>query len=298
MQMNQEEMEDIKSLLAVEAALPDYDKKLGWTWSQAAIQPSTINKYIIKKFVRVGFSSNSCTMYLVTDDARNYVESYVEPEPIVFGPVDTTHLFDSVIGYDNVKEAMKISLELDKPVHILLYGPPATAKSMMIWEIERAFGIQALAMIGSGTSKSGIWDKVADVRPKVILIDELEKMKTEDQMALLSLMEYGRIIRTKTGRELDITIITWVFATANRIHTIPPELLSRFKKFQITEYSDSQYVEVVKSVLQRSEGCSADESALIAERLVHKTHDIRDAIRVGRYTKKVGIDKAIELMIG
>ena len=47
----------------------------------------------------------------------------------------------------------------------------------MIWEIERAFGIQALAMIGSGTSKSGIWDKVADVRPKVILIDELEKMK-------------------------------------------------------------------------------------------------------------------------
>jgi hypothetical protein len=36
---------------------------------------------------------------------------------------------------------------------------------------------------------------------------------------------------------------------------------------------------------------------MIAEQLIGKTHDIRDAIRVARIGKKTGIKRAIELLI-
>ena len=153
----------------------------------------------------------------------------------VTGPerIDDSTLFSGIVGYDNIKELMKTSLALDKPVHILLYGPPAIAKSMFLWEIERVYGSQCLPFIGSATSHAGMWDMLIERRPRILLIDELEKMNLTDTAGLLSLMEYGRIIRAKVGRSMDEKIAVWVFATANRITKIPPELLSRFAKQEL-----------------------------------------------------------------
>ncbi len=134
-------------------------------------------------------------------------------------------------------------------------------------------------------------------RPRILLIDELEKMNLTDTAGLLSLMEYGRIIRAKVGRSMDEKITVWVFATANRIDSLPPELLSRFAKQGLTEYSDQEFIFVVKNILQRNEELDEDSAALVAEKLVGKTHDIRDAVRVARLSKKVGVPRAIELLM-
>ena len=143
-----------------------------------------------------------------------------------------------------------------------------------------------------------MWDLVAERKPRLILIDELEKMKMVDMTALLSLMEYGRLIRAKVGREMDLQLTCWVFATANRINTIPPELLSRFAKQRLREYTAQEYREVVKVVLERDEGCTREEAALIGEQLIGKTQDIRDAIRVARLARQRGVPRAIELTLG
>jgi Holliday junction DNA helicase RuvB len=142
-----------------------------------------------------------------------------------------------------------------------------------------------------------MWDMLIERRPRILLIDELEKMNLTDTAGLLSLMEYGRIIRAKVGRSMDERLTVWVFATANRITSIPPELLSRFAKQKLTEYSDREFVDVVKNILQKNEELDEDSSILVAEKLVGKTHDIRDAVRVARVSKRIGVPRAIELLM-
>jgi hypothetical protein len=47
----------------------------------------------------------------------------------------------------------------------------------------------------------------------------------------------------------------------------------------------------------KTEGSTEEEASMIAELLIDKTNDIRDAIRVARTSKKVGVARAIELLI-
>ena len=51
-------------------------------------------------------------------------------------------LFESIIGYEDIKKIFKMSLISDKPVHILLVGPPASAKTLFMLEflkLERSY---------------------------------------------------------------------------------------------------------------------------------------------------------------
>ncbi len=293
-----EEREILESALRVESEMDEGRRKLGWSWQEVRLWPATINKLIVKGLVREAFRSNSGAGYLVTEETKLALQSIEEPPALEPETIDTSHLFETIVGYEAIKELLQTSLSLDKPVHVLLYGPPAIAKSLFLWEMEKVFGRQALPLIGSATSRAGMWDMVAERKPRIILIDELEKMKIADMTALLSLMEYGRLIRAKVGREMDIQLTCWVFATANRINTIPPELLSRFAKQRLREYTAQEYVEVVKVVLQRNEQCTLEEATLISDQLVGKTQDIRDAIRVARLARQRGVARAIDLALG
>jgi Holliday junction DNA helicase RuvB len=77
-----------------------------------------------------------------------------------------------------------------------------------------------------------------------------------------------------------------------------PELLSRFKVYQINEYNALEFRNVVTNALVSHESLSQDEASEIALRLVGKTHDVRDAVRVARLSKRVGIQRAVELLVG
>ena len=134
-------------------------------------------------------------------------------------------------------------------MHVLLVGPPALAKSLFLWEIERAFGARALWLLGSATSQAGMWDLVADQQPDVLLLDEFEKIKGVDQAALLSLMEGGRLVRAKVGRGLNVTLECRVFAVANSTRGLTPEVLSRFARRELCPYSQAEFRAVVTSVL-------------------------------------------------
>jgi len=136
---------------------------------------------------------------------------------------------------------------------VLLAGPPALAKTLFLWDIEQAAGEGAIWLVGSATSRAGLWDIVAERRPRVLLIDELDKMNAADTAALLSVMEGGRIVRAKKGRELNLSNPLWVVSATNRIEVLSPELRSRFAVRKLSAYSRSDYLDVVRGVLVRRE---------------------------------------------
>jgi len=207
-------------------------------------------------------------------------------------------LFEDIIGHDDVKELLKACLLAERPVHVLLAGPPALAKTLFLWDIERAAAERTVWLVGSATSKAGLWDLVAERRPQIVLIDELDKMNAADTAALLSMMEGGRLVRAKKGRELNLAYPLKVIAASNRLEILSPELRSRFAIRKLSAYNRSDYLTVVRGVLVRREGLKPELSDEVAHRLDGLSQDVRDAIRVARLAPQLGIDKAIKLLIG
>jgi len=274
--------------------------KLGWRSRDVGIWPATLTRLRMKGLITDFYESNSYHGYRLTEKARAMLAG--EPAPLETPRGQKLSLpddiFEDVIGHDEVKELLRASLLAEKPVHVLLSGPPALAKTLFLWDIERVAGEKAIWLVGSATSKAGLWDLVAERQPQVLLIDELDKMNAADTAALLSMMEGGRLVRAKKGRELELQHDIWVVAATNRLYGLSPELMSRFALRKIEAYSRVDYQKVVKGVLVRREGVSVDLADEIAQRLDGRSQDVRDSVRVARLAPQLGVERAIELLLG
>lgn len=298
MELNEKDIEALAKIREFENTVTKEQWPVGWTWRDVKVYSATLNKLLIAGLIVCVYKSHSSTNYELTEAGKSYIESDQKPPDeelrVTTLPKD---IFSEIVGYDNVKELLRESLLLDKPVHILLYGPPSLSKTLILWCIEQAGGENTMWLIGSATSKAGMWDLIAERRPRWLLVDELEKMSVTDMAGLLSLMERGRLVRTKVGRRLDERLTVWVIAAANKIARITPELLSRFAKVELKQYTTAEYHQVVINVLLRHEGMNEELAAEVANRLIMKTQDVRDAIRVARLSKRVGVKRAVELLL-
>jgi DNA replicative helicase MCM subunit Mcm2 (Cdc46/Mcm family) len=86
---------------------------------------------------------------------NNVIKKTSVPENslVKYGVRKTDKLFDPIFGFDDIKEIFQLSINADKPVHILLVGPPASAKSLFmgcLTKLERSY-----YAIGSSSTKSG-----------------------------------------------------------------------------------------------------------------------------------------------
>jgi Holliday junction resolvasome, helicase subunit len=276
--------------------------RIGWSWRHVRIWPATLSRLFKDGYLDNVFRSNSFTGYKLTDKAKalisaNQQEDSSEPNPAT--PVNLgDELFTDIIGHEDVKALLKATLLAEKPVHVMLTGPPALAKTLFLWDIEQTFGEQAIWLVGSATSKAGLWDHVAEREPKILLIDEMDKMNAVDMAALLTMMEGGRLVRAKRGRELDIHNPLKVVAASNRLEKLSPELRSRFAIRKLNPYSRSEFLTVVRGVLVRKEGLSSELAEEVARKLDGRSQDVRDAIRIARLAPQVGVEKAISLLLG
>ena len=301
MNLTEKDKEALRRALEFENSIARDRWKWGWTWDMVKVWPATLNRLIQMGFLEVLMHTNSYRGMKLTDDGRAIAESLTKPpgdastqEEKVTLPPD---IFDDIIGHEEIKELIKASLVASKPVHILLVGPPALAKSLFLWDIEHSFGEKALWLVGSATSKAGLWDLVVEKEPQVILVDELDKMNAVDIAGLLSLMEGRKLSRAKVGRRLETKVEPKVIAAANSTSRLSPELLSRFAVRKVHSYSQEDFRKVVKGVLIRREGLEQEMAEEIANRLDGKTQDVRDAVRVARLSPQLGIERAIELLL-
>jgi Holliday junction DNA helicase RuvB len=275
--------------------------KIGWGWRHVRIWPATLNRLFKDGYLENVFKSNSYTGYRLTELGRAVAKrKEMKDTEIVQTPKLTLpdDLFNDIIGHEEVKELLRACLLAEKPVHVLLAGPPALAKTLFLWDIEQAAGERAIWLVGSATSKAGLWDLVAERQPQVLLIDELDKMNAADTAALLSMMEGGRLVRAKKGRELNLSHPLWVVAATNRLDVLSPELKSRFAVRKIEAYSRSDFLTVVTGVLVRRENVAPDIAEQIASKLDGRTQDVRDAVRVARLAPQLGVEKTVRLLLG
>jgi MoxR-like ATPase len=136
---------------------------------------------------------------------------------------------------------------------------------------------------GSNTT-SRILDVLEEERPKIICIDELDKMSKQFQNQLLNFMESGRVKVDQQKRQYDFEIKgTKVFASANEINRISKPLQSRFRKLFLSRYTEEQFLDVSEKVLPKF---STSIARYIGANVFNQGGDIRDVISVGKLVKK------------
>lgn len=204
-------------------------------------------------------------------------------------------LFDVIEGYDDLKKFFFITLAADDPVHVLMIGAPGTAKSVFLMELERLGG----RFITAGTAtKVGIRDILYDELPRLLLLDEIDKIDSSgDLSSLLTWMESGRIIITKHGLKDEKKGKGLVFAAANTLRGLPPELLDRFQVFHIQPYSTEEFIRVVKGYLTKRMNIPEEHAQYIAEKVQEFSVSVRQAIRLARLAKtKEEVDDLLEVI--
>ena len=269
---------------------------LGFQWHDIGVYPQKLNKLVTMGLLKITYKSNRATEYRLVD--RESTKKALEiasktDEELSAMPIEIPDdLFACIVGHNDVKKLLLKALKMEARVHFLLVGDPATAKSLFLEELERIGGRYYL---GSSTSKAGLVDVLINEKPKILLIDELDKMNKEDMAALLSLMESGRVVECKYGKTRNATLNTIVVAAANNIGKIPRELVSRFAVFRYTPYSQEEFIQVCEGILTR-EGVSRELARYIAKVVYNYRPDVREAVRVARLAKtKDEVDEVISV---
>ena len=203
-------------------------------------------------------------------------------------------LFDNIIGYEDIKKLFFLSFESQKPIHVLLVGPPASAKTLFMlgcMKLDRSY-----FTLGTHSTKSGMVDYLFEKRPRYLVIDEIEHMPIKDQTVLLSLMETGIIAETKHMKTRNTQLKTWVFATSNDTNHMLTPLLSRFMVLNFKQYNFENFQDISIHMLGQ-EGIGRDIAAEVASQVWHKmkSKDIRNCIKIAHLARsKLDVNWIVE----
>src|SRR5215469_3529479 len=157
--------------------------------------------------------------------------------------------FKNIEGYDDLKDIVRRALDAEDNYNLLLVGPPSSAKTLFLLGIlESKKGVY---FDGSNTTNR-ILDVLEEKRPKIICIDELDKMPKQFQEKLLNFMESGHIKVDQVRKQYDFKIKgAKVFAACNEITRLSRPLQSRFRCLHLPSYTEKQFLEVSAKVLPK-----------------------------------------------
>ena len=277
------------------------DWRVGWTWQDVGIHPSKLAKLVLEGWLEVVYKSNRATEYRLKDfqKAKEYVEGFEqvkEAEKVEPEQVDTSKLFENIVGFDDVKELFRMAIEAPKQVHCLMVGPPATSKSIFLLELAKLPG--AVYVTGSGTSSAGLEKILIEKKPNYLLIDEIDKLKaTDDISVLLSLMETGKVIRAKGDWQAEVQLNTKVFAAGNKLN-LPRELADRFIILHFKEYTYKEFKQICVEYFSKEEGVSKDFVAKVVDfawEYDKSVRTVRSLIRLSA-GKEERLAKALEIL--
>jgi len=291
--------EYLERILQIEDELQrDFDEKgvkffLGWSREEVAVPKPELEPMLTSGIIRLQYESHRYKNYALvnreaTREALRQLEEEIEEEP---GEIKIPDDFLDIVELRlDEKDLIITALMSPQPVHVLMVGPPASAKSLILREIKRTFPAKSRFTTGGAVSKAGLVDYLIVHRPRILLLDEVDYLRGEDQPALLSLMEDGIVTRLKYGKRDTVYLKTWVFAGCNRANGLVDALMSRFFTIRLEPYNKAEFKMVAEAVLCRREGLPEDLARHIAQELSEFTCDIRDAVKIGRLAVGSGLD--------
>jgi ATP-dependent Lon protease len=137
-----------------------------------------------------------------------------------------------------------------------------------------------------------ILDVLEEKRPKIILLDELDKGKSW-QNQLLNFMESGKVKADQQKRQYDFEIKgAKVFATCNEINRLSKPLQSRFRSLHLPRYTEEQFLEVSVRILPRLK-----IGHIIGKSVWEQRGDIRDVISIGKLVRKSDGPEEVESLL-
>jgi MoxR-like ATPase len=160
--------------------------------------------------------------------------------------------------YHGSSEVVELLLTaLASGTHVLLEGPPGTAKTLLAWSLAHSVGLSFRRaqmtpdLMPSDLLGTNVWlpnEGRFELRPGplftgVLLADELNRAPPKTQAALLEAMQERRITLDGQTRELDPAF--WVVATQNPLeqegtYPLPESQLDRFGLKIAVGYPDEQ----------------------------------------------------------
>jgi holliday junction DNA helicase RuvB len=195
-------------------------------------------------------------------------------------------LFDAIIGCEDIKRLFMMALDSAEPVHILLSGPPASAKTLFLQSLMTLK--DSYFVDGSNITKSGMVDYIFNSLPKYLLIDEIDKMANKDQTFLLNLMETGIVSETKYRKTRAIrNVKSWVFATSNNVSKLMLPLQSRFFIVNLESYAYEQFYNIAVRLLTEKYRVKEEIAEATANAIWDKSADIRDCVKIGRMARSL-----------
>lgn len=196
------------------------------------------------------------------------------------------HFFENIHGLNDMKENLFRALVSEEQINVLLVGPPATSKTLFMSIIQEKCN-DVFYFDASNTTSAGLINQLYyNRKAKLIIIDEIDKLKRNDLSSLLGLLNDGRIIKTLKEVKYDFKIENIkIFATSNSLRNLSNPAKSRFQVYHLREYSDDEFIEVVKFCLR--ERILREIAEVIAILLItYEKKDVRAAIAISNLLKK------------
>jgi replication-associated recombination protein RarA len=205
-------------------------------------------------------------------------------------------VFSSIEGLDDIKEMLLRALESSERAHTLLTGPPASAKSLFMLQIEKFLGDRVYFAEGASTSKAGLQRFIAENPHKeIIIIDEIDKMPLKDQEGLLSMMERGEFTSTKVRNTRTVKANIVIFATSNGTERLSKPLLSRFTVFEIPEYTYEEFEGIALRLISKLHPNVVIQIA--SSMWKTGSRDIRDVLKIAKLCNPADTEEDIERLI-
>jgi holliday junction DNA helicase RuvB len=220
---------------------------------------------------------------------------YEIPEPLSIRE-RALKVFSRIEGLDDIKEMMLRALESPERAHTLLTGPPASAKSLFMQEIEKFLGTKVYFAEGAATTKAGLQRFIAENQHKeIIIIDEIDKMPIKDQEGLLTMMERGEFTSTKVRNTQTVKANIAIFATSNSIERLSKPLLSRFTVLEIPEYTYEEFEAISVRIIKKLPQNAVIQIASLVWKAESK--DIRDVLKIAKLCNPSDTEEDISRLI-
>jgi replication-associated recombination protein RarA len=198
--------------------------------------------------------------------------------------------FDEIVGYNDIKKIMlKCLIKSDtEPIHVILDGPPASAKSLFLLQMNSRLENSYYADC-TNTTGPGIVKYLIEHDVNYLFLDEVEKMNRDEQNVLLNVMETGILTSTKVKQTRTKKMNLSIYATTNDIDAISKPFRSRFLEFSLPEYTEEEFKEIAIKLLNMRYGHDEELALKVADTVWNKieSKDVRDMLQIGKLSDTV-----------
>jgi len=221
-----------------------------------------------------------------------------------FKAITPAEVFKNIVCHDDLKEIMARSLFTENRTKTLLLGGPGTAKTLFASEICKKMK-NWYFFDDTGTSGRGFIDWMYEHQNAAgIVIDEIDKLKRNEQAMLYNFLESGQIdYQTSKVRYHFRMDKCKVIATTNSLDRLSKPLKSRFAILHIPTYTFEEFVEIAVRLLGENYNLLADVAKAIANIAWNALNckDVRMLEHIGARIRKDDraddIERLVNLMI-